>query len=326
MENVTISDYESITSESFSLLKSKHYINSSDIISSIRESLSSFMKDKEKFFLSYNKFEEEAKLALDNINQDHEKILHQIESSVDNRDLSSNIKLLFLSIEKLLKASIVSSFNNDNDLTIKIKESNLSVELLFGLDDNFHLLDLELIVQKSLSKVIFLLSSIKESYDNLKKKSLELEECLFNGKKYLNYFSFDNTKQFYVEVDKDKEIDHVYDNTTVDNFNLSKSEYEVKKLVLKDMLMKIMYLLEGHEHKIDRRLIKDIIFNLESKKLNGKTKKQIMQSLSKYLNFSDEQNIKLGIELVQQCDEMFIDASLEACYETIKELITFLET
>lgn len=181
--------------------------------------------------------------------------------------------------------------------------------------------------------------------EELRKKCSTFEESLFKGKKYLNYFSFDNTKQFYVEIDneldnpaKEGEEEETNSKSSIpeDGTQLKQisSEFEVKRFVIMEMMKKIKIKLTDYEYLIDKRLVTSLVLNLLGNKINhtSKTKKQLLETLATVLGLSLEFRKKLGITgnssefQTNVSTEMIDNNPLEGCHEMIKELILFLNS
>ena len=339
-----------IKNESFDILNTcklnKLTSNIQDIFKIIEKSLNDYRLKKEKYFITKNN--NEGQQAINNNKHDQSSILHKIKNAITKYTeddittlIENDIAIFIQSFDNLLKASVITSLMLNKDLVSLCEDNQINFDKILCLDDSFHSLDIEEVMQKSFKRLLLINNSLNERVLELEKLCEEYEESIVKGKKILNYFSFDQSKQFNIDATNNKEEEHnMKDDHLTNRTNKSQGlklkqnfktknefDFEVKSIVLRDMLVKIMTLLEGYEYKVDKRILSDMIINLVTTK-QSKTKTEILITLNKYLNFNNEQIKKLGLstQLAYHSQDDFVDNSLEACYETTKELISFLNS
>ena len=192
------------------------------------------------------------------------------------------------------------------NLNIKIKTYKENLDLLQVNSDEINNKNIQI------TELMKQVESLKSSYKLLEQSKFEFckeknEEIDIYKNQILELTQqLNEEKEKYQNIKKEKEIENIYiqkiselekQNTSLENnyLEIKKNNEEMKK-ELEEVKAKMIKELRDNEFLIDKRIISSVLVNYFDVNANEITKKNILETLSSIMEYSNEDRIKMGLK------------------------------
>ena len=192
------------------------------------------------------------------------------------------------------------------NLNIKIKTYKENLDLLQVNSDEINNKNIQI------TELMKQVESLKSSYKLLEQSKFEFckeknEEIDIYKNQILELTQqLNEEREKYQNIKKEKEIENIYiqkiselekQNTSLENnyLEIKKNNEEMKK-ELEEVKAKMIKELRDNEFLIDKRIISSVLVNYFDVNANEITKKNILETLSSIMEYSNEDRIKMGLK------------------------------
>ena len=192
------------------------------------------------------------------------------------------------------------------NLNIKIKTYKENLDLLQVNSDEINNKNIQI------TELMNTVESLKSSYKLLEQSKLEFckeknEEIDIYKNQILELTQqLNEERERFQNIKKDEEIENIYiqkiselekQNTSLENnyIEIKKNNEEMKK-ELDEVKAKMIKELRDNEFLIDKRIISSVLVNYFDVNANEITKKNILETLSSIMEYSNEDRIKMGLK------------------------------
>lgn len=103
----------------------------------------------------------------------------------------------------------------------------------------------------------------------------------------------ENIEKMY--IDKIQSLETLIEKTENENIELKKREIDIKK-EMDNLIKKVNNDLKDTEFLIDKRVISSVLVNYFDKNTNDKIKENLLETLSKIMEYSNEDRKKMGLK------------------------------
>ena len=134
----------------------------------------------------------------------------------------------------------------------------------------------------------------KEEIELYKNQILEMSNEITKLKEDQNMAQEkENIEKMY--IDKIQSLETLIEKTENENIELKKKEIDIKK-EMDNLIKKVNNDLKDTEFLIDKRVISSVLVNYFDKNTNDKIKENLLETLSKIMEYSNEDRKKMGLK------------------------------
>ena len=269
---------------------------------SMKESISKKEKDiteKESKYKEMKNIIEKNKLEL----KENEIKINSYIANIEQLNKKVNELNNQININENIKTRYEEEIKN---LNIKIKTYKENLDLLQVNSDEINNKNIQI------TELMKQVESLKSSYKLLEQSKFEFckeknEEIDIYKKQILELTQqLNEEREKYQNIKKEKEIENIYiqkiselekQNTSLENnyLEIKKNNEEMKK-ELEEVKAKMIKELRDNEFLIDKRIISSVLVNYFDVNANEITKKNILETLSSIMEYSNEDRIKMGLK------------------------------